>query len=244
MLPNNLALVHRYDEAMEVIRNGKSSSLGPLILESMLAVGEHRDFNRWTATLQALERDFGVGTTSTAQWNAQIAARDYAGARQTLRNLSVDDEALRINAPNGDLAAATMPLLTYWLLGDEDQWMPLLDKIQAQAEMERDVAELEHTADLLLAYVSAARGQGEETRRMVRRWRSAVELDRAELAGSRHYACRALGMVGATSEAVECLRSGLVEPSYVVPFIEPYLPYYDPIRGKSGFVALLAEIEA
>jgi len=61
--------------------------------------------------------------------------------------------------------------------------------------------------------------------------------DVPQLVNHRHYACRALGMARAASAAIECLRAALVEPSLVMPFIEPLLPYYDPIREHPEFVA-------
>ncbi len=39
-------------------------------------------------------------------------------------------------------------------------------------------------------------------------------------------------------------RTGQKLPSFVVPFIEPYMPYYDPIRESPEFAELMAEIEA
>jgi len=50
-------------------------------------------------------------------------------------------------------------------------------------------------------------------------------------------------MAAATTAAVQCIRTGLLEPSLVMPFMEPYLPYYDSIREHPEFVSLLAEIQ-
>ena len=50
-------------------------------------------------------------------------------------------------------------------------------------------------------------------------------------------------MAAATAAAVQCIRTGLVEPSLVMPFMEPYLPYYDSIRDEAEFVDLLADIQ-
>ena len=57
------------------------------------------------------------------------------------------------------------------------------------------------------------------------------------------WVCQTLGMAGAAALAVECIRTGLAEPSWVMPFFEPYLPYYDPIRDGPLFVELLADLE-
>jgi hypothetical protein len=50
-------------------------------------------------------------------------------------------------------------------------------------------------------------------------------------------------MAAAVSAAVECVRSGLSELSFVMPFVEPFLPYYDSMRNDPGFVEFLAEIQ-
>jgi hypothetical protein len=50
-------------------------------------------------------------------------------------------------------------------------------------------------------------------------------------------------MAGSASAAVDCLREGFVEPGFVIPFIEPALPYYDAIRDDPGFVTLLGELK-
>ena len=94
-----------------------------------------------------------------------------------------------------------------------------------------------------MAFVTGAEGNTEETERLVRIWLREATRDLAELAGRRHYACRALGMDAAVSAAVECVRSGLAEPSFVMPFVEPFLPYYDSIRNDPEFVEFLAEIQ-
>ena len=52
------------------------------------------------------------------------------------------------------------------------------------------------------------------------------------------------GHVGAAEAAVECIRTGLEQPSHVMPYLEPLLPYYDPIRGDPAFVALQDELRA
>ena len=53
--------------------------------------------------------------------------------------------------------------------------------------------------------------------------------------------CRSAA-VNLSVPAVGCIRIGLAEASFVMPFMEPYLPYYDSIRDEPAFVELLAEI--
>ena len=93
-----------------------------------------------------------------------------------------------------------------------------------------------------MAIVTAAEGNTEETERLIRRWRHEAENDLASLSNLLHYSCQILGMAGATAAAVECIRTGLVEPSAVMPFMEPYLPYYDSMRDEPAFVELLADL--
>jgi hypothetical protein len=50
-------------------------------------------------------------------------------------------------------------------------------------------------------------------------------------------------MAGSAEAAVECIRTGLEEPSHVAPYLEPWLPNYDRIRDDPAFVALLDELE-
>jgi hypothetical protein len=90
-----------------------------------------------------------------------------------------------------------------------------------------------------MALATAAAGDRAETERLVRAWFRKAARDPADLTILRHYACRALGMAGATPAAVECLRSGLAQPSQAMPFLEPLLPYYDSMRDDPVFVALV-----
>ena len=62
------------------------------------------------------------------------------------------------------------------------------------------------------------------------------------MTGAWVYACEALGMAGAAGAAVECIRASLEVPSNILPFLEPHLPFYDPIRETPEFIELLAEL--
>ena len=42
--------------------------------------------------------------------------------------------------------------------------------------------------------------------------------------------------------AVDCIRVGLVKPSFVMPFLEPALPYYDSIRNQPEFEEMMIQI--
>ena len=55
--------------------------------------------------------------------------------------------------------------------------------------------------------------------------------------------CQILWMTYVIAAAVDCIREALIETSLAFPFLEPFLPYYDSIRGEPAFVELLREIE-
>ena len=94
-----------------------------------------------------------------------------------------------------------------------------------------------------MALVTAAEGNTEETERLIRRWRRGAAEDLAELVNVQHRACEVLGIAKATTAAVECIRTGLAEPSFVMPFMEPFLPYYDALRDEPQFVELLVDLD-
>jgi hypothetical protein len=48
---------------------------------------------------------------------------------------------------------------------------------------------------------------------------------------------------GLAAATVECFRAAFDEPSYVLPFLEPFMPFYDAIRHDPEFVELMAEID-
>jgi hypothetical protein len=94
-----------------------------------------------------------------------------------------------------------------------------------------------------LALVAAVEGNTVETEQLIRRWRRVVAADYfTELAAFLHETCRILGIAKATAAAVECIRTGLAQPSYVAPFMEPFLPYYDSMRDEPEFAELLEEL--
>ena len=63
--------------------------------------------------------------------------------------------------------------------------------------------------------------------------------------GSKHRQQRLCGRGRKVDEiaVVDCIRTGLVRPSYVTPYLEPFLSYYDSIRDEPEFVELLGEIQ-
>jgi hypothetical protein len=244
-LVSSLMIAHRYDEAIEEIENAPFDSFELSVLHSTLQLRDHRDPGRRLEALAALQREYGRAADPSDLWEAHIASRDYEGAAELLDSIEAADP------PAADWVVSRIPdidlarIITYVFLNAQEQLAPLLIDTRAKLDSETESGPSYFDANryLALAFVAAAEGNTEETERLVRVWLREASSDLAELANRRHYACRALGMAAAASAAVECIRSGLAEPSFVTPFIEPHLPYYDSIRHEPAFLALLSETQ-
>lgn len=239
----NLMLIHEYDNASREIENSAFQNAELSALRSKLQLRESQDFGRWAEALETLEKEYGVAADPQDLWDSYIGRRDYAAAEKLLPALqaasqSQFDWALDVNF-------RIQKISTFWFLQAIDRLEPLLRQEQAfLAEIENSDGNFPvNDVTLLMAYISAAEGNREDTKRSIRAWQREAGKDPANLTNRFHYACRALGIAAATAAAVDCIRSGLVKPSFVMPFIEPWLPYYDSIRDQPEFIGLLAEIQ-
>jgi hypothetical protein len=247
-LVSSLIMTHRYDEAIEEIEKAPIDSFKLSVLHSTLQLQDHQDPGRRLGALAALQREYGAEADPFDLWEAHIASRDYQGAAELLNSIQaanlLDDDWAVLAFPDFELAR----IITYGFLHARDQLAPLLIEARAKLDSEPESGLNSWASgtnrNLALAFVTAAEGDTEEAERLVRVWLREASRDLAKLTVLRHQACRALGMAAASSAAVECIRSGLTEPSWVMPFVEPFLPYYDSIRDQPEFVDLLAKIQA
>ncbi|WP_162300114.1 winged helix-turn-helix domain-containing protein [Kineobactrum sediminis] len=244
-LVSNLLLAHRYDEAMDALESAPVEDFRLAVLRSILRVQDHREPARLLPELVTLQQEYGAEAAPVQVWEAHIAARDYQGAMVVLDTFqaagrSADDWGFA-SVPDITLAR----LITTWFQGEKNSNAALLLEMQGTMakEWKPGAPSFEANADLVIAMVTAATGKREETERLVRSWLREASRDVAELVNQRHYACRALAIVEAVAAALECLRSGLMEPSRVMPFLEPFLPYYDLMRNEPRFVEFLAELD-
>jgi TolB-like protein len=240
-----LVTMHRYEEARKEIENSEFESYALSVLQGELLVQEHGDFARWVKDMIDAQREFGRTEDFMSLWAAHIANRDYAAAEE-LTNAMPEKRTYAKNY-EGDLSDKQWSqIVTYWVTHQDDKLKEIIG--EARAELEKARNEYGDFPNRLtygvMALLTAAEGKTEETEILIRRWRRLAVNDKTELVAFHHETCRMLGMAGATTSAVECLRTGLVEPSFVVPFIEPFLPYYDSIRDAPEFVDLLAEIDS
>lgn len=243
----NLVVAHRYDEAAVILDSAPTSTFRQAALASLLRVRQHREPSRLLPELMALQSEYNVPVPPVQLWEAHIAARDYRGATTVLDDMQRDglsgDDSGYSSLIDLNLARA----ITARLQSDDAAMGDLL--AAARATVDKQQAEGRYAfapgADLALALLATPDPLGGTAgiEQRVRSWQRDASKDLAELTNNRHHACRALAMAGAVAASVECLTAALAAPSLVMPFIEPFLPYYDLIRGDARFVRFLIDPE-
>jgi tetratricopeptide (TPR) repeat protein len=238
-LATHLVQTHQYDAALEAIQDYDADPW-LIMMSEIIRLRDHNDYDRFLDKVKILvegreESLWGV------LWYAYILKREYSDAAQVLESVEKPDERFRFTLWGWEEIA----ILTYWLMDDQSKLNELLPGARSYMEsLKSDDGSFSNSASALsLALVAAAEGNTEETMQLYREWQ---ELNRDDWAGritQRDRACPLLGMVGATIAAVNCIRLGISEPSYILPFQEIHAPFYDPIRDEPEFIKLVAEIE-
>jgi hypothetical protein len=244
-LIEKLIVSHRYDDARMEISNSTFQIYDVSYWDSVLRLREHHDLGRWVEALAAIQEDFEGVADPVDLWKARIAIRDFAAAEESLSAMQELEPGEAGSDKLGILSIKEWnQIVTYWFIQRSDRLAEVLAQARSNFEESRNsgVDFGSHGVILDTALVTAAEGNTEEAERLIRRWRREVTKDLAELAGSRHKSCQVLGLAGATAAAVECIRKSLAEPSFVMPFLEPFLPYYDSMRDEPEFVELLADL--
>jgi TolB-like protein len=240
-LVTNLMMAHRYDEASTVLESTTVSSLRLAVLQSELNVRTHGDPARLEEDLLALQLEYGTEVRPFKLWEAHIAARNYPAALAVIdafQSSSLTPDAWSYpNLPDSELAR----LITLSLRQKSSRGGGSAEGQLALPDVEYTVQEQTEELMLARALSASATGHRKETERLVRHWQREAAGDYAALANHRHYGCRALAMVNAVPATLACFRSALAEPSVLMPFIEPLLPYYDGMREDSRFQAFVAE---
>lgn len=252
VLTRALMISRRYGDAGLEIENSRFEDYEVSFWREILRLREHRDLARWVGALAALQKEFEGVADPHDMWEAHIAVRDYGAAEKLLSAQRESSEpVLRSSTlPYNYLSFAGISMkswdqiVTSWFMQRSDRLAVLLSEARTNLEKSRKSGgDRLYRSDLGLALVAAAEGKNDEAEQLIRRWRRGAATDMADLIFYRHYSCRVLGMARATAAAVECIRVSLAEPSFVMPFMEPSLPYYDSIRDEPAFTDLLADLD-
>ncbi len=238
-----LKIAHRYEEAWAEFEAIENPGYRAAWVGAWLRVQWHRDLGQLAAEMEALHEEYGDASDVADRIETRMASRDYEGAEALLNEMRVPENPRRWTAavvPDKTL----FELELRWFLGQDDRLATLVTDTRARlAEYVPDGGAADSQVLLLEAMLTALGGDTAETERLVRRWNRET-TDWPDRSGHRNWACQILGLAGAAEAAVACIRTGLEEPSHVAPFLEPYLPYYDPIRDDPVFVALLEDLRA
>jgi TolB-like protein/DNA-binding winged helix-turn-helix (wHTH) protein len=228
-----LLATHRYDEAWAEKQLSPVQTFTTGYVKALQKYREGRDFAKLQESIQALCQ---YSEEPECGWDAHVANRDYQRAMDSLDQANDEAEVSDFDRRQ---------IFTYWLMQDDRL---LADKLtEWQGQLARDHGESGRyqfsTPYIGAAMLAGVQGNANQAASLIERWDRYTPVDWAERVATRHDACRVLGMVAATQAAVQCIRDGLAEPSMVIPFVEPYLPFYDPVREDPEFIEMLDAID-
>jgi TolB-like protein len=236
-----LMISHYYDEAQSVIDSAGIDEYWLSVLESVLRVREHRDFGIWRQEVARLATEFDAPFYLNDLWDASIANRDYPAAEGFLSEMP--DYADDPDMIHRYISKLRMLITTYYFSGKQNELAAAATQLRAAIEGRRDPdGSFRLAFDALdSALIEAVEGDTDEALSLARQWRRLASADVAEIVRGYSPYCSILGLIGASREAVECLRKAFEEPSRVAPFMDPFYPHYDSIREEPEFVKLLAD---
>jgi TolB-like protein len=242
---NTLMLLRRFDEARVEQERVDFEDTSLSYWRYMLDLREHRDLGRWADDVIALMEPIKYERGALEYvWLAHVAKRDFAGAEALVEAMPEPDTS-RGHEVSYYFSRFAFRIPTLWLLGREED----LAEVLAAARSAIDALEvpdnlvLDYVQNLDMAMVTAAEGDARDTERRIGLLLNSPEQDLASRPSYLQTACHLLGMAGAAEAAVNCIRTALNEKSPVMPFLDPYLAFFDPIREEPVFVELLAELD-
>jgi len=238
----SLIRLHRYDEALAEIEALEDRHYYMEFTGLMLNLREHGDLDRLAMETETLADEIGDEYHPYDLWWTRMLVGNYEGAAAALDDLPTPPDST--SPPRlGITREQANTIQTYWLLDDADRLAAVV------AEGRESISQLGTTEDLLdedailsVALLAAVEGKTEETERLIQAWYQGGAADLAGRALMWEYACQCLGMAGAAEAAVKCIRRGLEIPSGVMPFLEPRLPFYDPVRNEPVFIEMMEEL--
>jgi len=236
MLISSLLITHRYDEALVEVENSTAMSFDIAYARDLLLFREQRDLKGFQQSIQTLCELY---EKPNCGWEVHIANRDYLAALDSLEQKEPESHSIVIESAKLDR------IFTYWLMQDETSLAQGLVQWNTRLENGRnDSGEFRDSRSYIgAAMLSGVQGDSTESVQEIEQWYRHKPIDWANRARGGHNACRILGMVTATSAAVKCIKEGLEQASLIMPFWEPYLPFYDSIRDELEFIEMLVEID-
>ena len=242
-LVKGLVLSHRIDEIVTLTEDSGLDDYFIALWAELAKVRKHRNFVRLGQAITDLQKKFDVTDDPYGLWWANALNRDLQAAKGLLESMPGSP-----SDPGPQFAYLTKmehQIMTHWMLGEAEELSSTLEKFQERIEKDRgpDGEFVKDGRILDSAFIAAAQGNTGAAEALIRRWYRVIADDLAGLMVKRNRSCEILGMAGATTAAVECIRAALVEPSYLTWFVDLYSPLYDPIRAEPKFIELMAEIE-
>jgi TolB-like protein len=236
-----LIAVHQYDEAVAEMEAFEGRDYTIEQAGATLAVREHGDLKRLAMETEALANEIGDRTYLWDIWQTRFDARDFEGAALALDTLPYP--RVRDRTGIGLSGKQATSIETYWALKDADKLAELVAEARRSIGLQ-GAADETIGSDMALSFglLAAVEGKREEAEGHIRNWFRINRMDMTELSANWNLACRILGVAGASEAAAKCIRDGLEQPSSILPFIEPHLPYYDPVRNEPEFIALVEEL--
>jgi len=238
---NNLWVTHQYGAVTGELRTAPTDNDWMDTIRVLMALREDGDFVRLQESMQEIYAGREEEATSDL-WAAHWLNRDYT---KVLRYLEGADPQPTSEGRtfNHD---GWFGLTTYWLVQDQVQLQRYINLATQFLHSRRDTTgELQKVADYtLLALVHAVQGDQQASLKAYRRWKNLAAADPTHGMLDGATTCWTLGIAGATTEATKCLRTYFLKPSYAMPFMDPYLPFFDSMRDDPQFLELMSEVEA
>jgi len=235
----NLVLMHRYDEALAELENHDAQDENMEFVRAQLLVREHGDLQRMVKDVVAINEEFDSKDSLDNLIFANAMAGEFEVAADLLETMT--DEGV---TPMGLSDKQFNQVLVSHLLGDSDT-VAELAAIARENLAARGIPfdEIDDWRAITLAAMAAAEGDTAQAVQFIRQFYRGSGTDWANRVHNRDFTCQILGIASAAEEAVQCIREGLEEPSRVMPFLEPKLAFYDPIRDEPVFIELVEELE-
>jgi TolB-like protein len=239
---SSLLTAHNYEEAWLELENAPFDDYSHSDLRLIKSLAHSGDFDLYMSEVLALAEEHPSEYNAWQSWELTMWARDFWAAEAMLESVRRPDQE-HLPGLGGYRAAK---IITYLLLNEETLFQQAMEDVSQHFEASRtwEIAAEEAWVNLDLALFEGFRGNREEAIRYVRQWRRLAVLDATDYSTGWKTSCQTLAISGIATEAVDCLRTGFEQPSWALPFLEPHLPWYDPIRESPDFKALVAEIES